>query len=271
MKASKKFLALSLCAVLGLSLIAGCDSGKQTIDSGKLNENGYIVVANSPEEVKVNEGDLTSLAQATDLTFNCETLEYSFTGVEGADYYYIRVFPVIDGEESNSASFQSDKIEAGSGTGYTGTIQGQTLLAGDYAIYVVASGSGHTSSEARITGSSSLIANVSLKASFNTGTDENPTVTAEITVTPGDDIAKQFTVTITDESGKVVYTNDKATAETIRLTAADLGAESLTVEDVYQVSVTINPIDGYTVPTEAVTAQITENKGSGFPGGPGGS
>lgn len=273
MKASKKILALLLSAALGLSLLAGCGNGGNTgsINSGEVNEDGVIIVANSPDEVVVNSADLVPLAEATDISFNCETLEYSFNGVEGADYYYIRVFPVENGEQSNSASFQSDKIDAVESGSYSGVITGQTLLAGEYNIYIVASGSGYISSEAMISGSSTLLAAASVSANWDTGTDEDPTVTAKITITPGDDIAKTFTLVITDEAGNVVYTNENATAEPIVITAEDLGVEALSVEDVYNVSVSVNEISGYKLPAEPTNGTITEQRGSGGPGGPGGS
>lgn len=269
MKASKKILALLLSAALGLSLLAGCGNGGNTgsINSGEVNEDGVIIVANSPDEVVVNSADLVPLAEATDISFNCETMEYSFTGVEGADYYYIRAFPVENGVESNSASFQSDKIDAAESSSYSGVITGQILLAGDYNIYIVASGSGYTSSEAMISGNSTLLAAASVSANWDTGTDENPTVTAKITITPGDEITKTFTLMITDEAGNVVYTNENATSEPIVITAEDLGVETLTVEDVYNVSVSVNEISGYKVPAEPTTGTITEQRGSGGPGG----
>lgn len=269
MKASKKILALLLSAALGLTLLAGCGNGGNSgsINSGEVNEDGVIIVANSPDEVIVNAVDLVPLAEAADISFNCETLEYAFTGVEGADFYYIRVFPVENGVESNSASFQSEKIDAVESNSYSGVIAGQTLLAGDYNIYVVASGSGYTSSEAMISGNSTLMASASVSANWDTGTEENPVVTAKITITPGDSVAKTFTLVITDEAGNVVYTNENATSEPIVITAEDLGVETLTVEDVYNVSVTVNEVSGYKAPAEAATAAITEQMGSGGPGG----
>lgn len=267
MKASKKTLALLLGAALTVGMLAGCGSEKASINAGEVNENGYIVVANSPEEVKLLSGELTPLAEATNVSFDCESLEYSFTGVEGADYYYIRVFPVENGQQSNSASFQSEKIEANSSNSYSGTIADELLLAGDYNIYVVASGSGHSSSQAMISGISTLLASPSLKATYETSEDETPVVTAKITVTPGDTLTKSFTLTVTDASGKVVYTNEDVGTEPVVLTAEDLGVEELHVEDEFYANITVNDISGYTAPAEAVSSQITEQKGSGS-GGP---
>lgn len=268
MKVSKKIMALLLCAALSLTLLTACDQGSASIDSGAVNANGYIVVANSPDEVVAKES-LGDLAPVTNLTFDCNTCAYSFTGVEHADYYYIRVFAVVDGVESNSAEFQSDKIDATSGNTYSGTLEGQSLLAGDYNIYVVASGSGYTSSEAKTSGQSVMMAACTVSANWDTGTEEDPTVTAAITITPGDSIAQTFTLVITDANGTEVYRNDAATAAPITITAADLGVEALTVEDVYNVTVTVNEVAGYTAPEAPVTTTITERQMWG-PGGMGG-
>ena len=261
---NKKTTALFLSAALGLTLLAGCASEKGgSINVGEVNANGYIVVANNPEEVKLLQGDLTPLDSVTNLTFDFESLAYSFTGVEGADFYFIRVFPVVNGVESNSASFQSDKIEATSGNTYSGTIEGEILLAGDYNVYVVASGIGHSSSEAMTTGSSTLLASPSVKANYQKTEGDNPVVTAEITITPGDDLTNSFTLTVTDGTGKVVYTNAKAGTDPIVLTAEDLGVEVLNTEDEFYANVTVNDVSGYIAPTDAVSTQITERRGSG--------
>lgn len=269
MKASKKILALLLCAVMCMALLAGCgEEETPSINSGSINSNGYIVVANSPDEVVSNES-LGDLAAVTNLTFDCNTCAYSFTGVENADYYYIRVYAVVDGVESNSAEFQSDKINATSGNTYSGTLEGQYLLAGDYNIYVVASGSGYTSSEAQTSGKSIMMASATVTANWATGTEEDPTVTATITITPGDSIVQTFTLVITDANGNEVYRNDAATSEPITITAADLGVEALSVEDVYNVTVTVNEVSGYNAPETPTATTITERRGWG-PGGMGG-
>lgn len=272
MKVNKKVLMPLLSATLSVALLAGCggdgEEKKGSINSGTMSADGIITVANSPEEVIANQKDLTPLAQATNFTFDCETLEYSFTGVEEAGFYFIRVYPVENGVESNSASFQSDKIDGKGAVTYSGTIEDQTLLAGEYNVYVVASGSGYSSSEVKISGTSYLLAAPSLSAKWNSGNEEDPTVTATITVTAGDSYAKDYTVTITNESGAEVYRKTDATTEPITITAEDLGVEALTVEDVYHVTVEVNAVSGYTLPA-AVSADIEEQRGWG--GSDGGS
>lgn len=230
MKTIKKVLALTLCAALGLALLTGCGSGGNA-ETGS--DSGIITVANSPEEVSTDDTDKTPLGEASDFTFDFEKLEYSFTGVENAEFYYIKVFPVVNGEEGNSASFQSDKIRADDTNSYSGTIEGQTLLAGDYIAHVVASGAGYSSSDIQTSGSSTLLASPNVTANWNTGSDEDPAVTVDITITPGDALTTSFTLTITDESGSTVYSDANATSDPINLTASDLGVETLTVEDVY--------------------------------------
>lgn len=259
----KQVLSLGLCLTLALSCLAGC-GGEETADAG---DSGVITVANSPDEVAAADTSKGTLSAATDFTFDFETLEYSFAGVENAEFYYIRVFPVEDGVESKSASFQSEKIDATGENTYSGVIEGQTLLAGDYVAHVVASAAGYASSDAQASGVSTRLASAEVSAQWNTGSEENPAVTADVSITAGDDIVQTFTVTITNEAGEEVYRDDSAKAGAYSLTAADLGAEILTVEDVYNVTVTVNPVSGYIAPDEGTTVQITEPMMG--PGGPG--
>ena len=110
-------------------------------------DSNVIIVANSPDEAAGYDEDKEPLGEASDFTFDFETLDYSFTGAENAEFYYIKVFPVTDGKESNSASFQSEKIDANEENKYSGTIAGEILLAGDYKAHVVASAAGYSSSD----------------------------------------------------------------------------------------------------------------------------
>lgn len=258
MKKFKSIFALALCLAMALTFLTGCGGTQNPSEEG-----GVITVANSPDDVTASEGTGAPLAEASDFTFDFMTLDYSFTGVENAEFYYIKVYPVVDGEESNSASFQSDKISANDSGSYSGAIEGQILLAGDYIAHVVASASGYKSSDVQTSGTSTLLASASVTANWNTGND--PDITADITITPGDALTSSFTLTVTNEAGDEVYRNEAATAEPISLTAADLGAEALTTEDVYNVTVTVNPVEGYTLPAEGATTQITERRMFGPP------
>lgn len=260
MKKMKKAFALLLCLALCMAFLTGCGDSSTPGGSG---DGSIITVSNSPDEAADNNADKTPLGEASDFSFDFESLEYSFTGVENAEFYFIKVYPVVNGEEGNSASFQSDKISANDANSYSGTVEGEILLAGDYIAHVVASGTGYKSSDIQVSGTSTLLAATSLAANWNTEDEAN--VTASITITPGDAITKEFTLTITDKDGNEVYSNPAATAEPINLTAADLGAETLTVEDVYNVTVTVNPVEGYTLPAEGTTVQITERRMFGPP------
>ena len=225
-------------------------------------DSNVIIVANSPEEAAGNDEDKEPLGEASDFTFDFETLDYSFTGVEEAEFYYIKVFPVVDGEESKSASFQSEKIDANADNQYSGTIEDEILLAGDYRAHVVAFAAGYSSSEIEVDGTSTLLAIPSLSANWDTE-DEND-VKVKITITPGDELTETFTLTVKNESGETVYTDEKAEAGEIVLTAKDLGVETLTTEDIYSVAVSDNEVDGYNLPVEnEVSADITEARGFG--------
>ena len=154
MKRTKKLSALLLSATLLLSLLTACDSSSKP-NSTNNGDSGVISVANSPDGIASSD-DRTPLEDVTGFTFDFETLEYSFTGADNAEFYYIRVFPVVNGAEANSASFQSDKIDADSSNAYSGVIEGQALLAGDYVAHVVASASGYSSSDVQVSGSSAM-------------------------------------------------------------------------------------------------------------------
>ncbi len=266
MKWLKHALLLALCLTMGFTCLAGCGE-KKTTDN---DSTGVITVANSPEEDATGGENKTPLDQVSDFTFDFETLTYTFTGVENAEFYYIRTYPVVDGQESNSASFQSEKIEANDSNTYSGTVAGEILLAGDYVAHLVSSGAGYASSDAQTSGTSTLLAAAEVSATWNAGEGESPIVTADVTITAGDDLTKSFTLVVTNEAGNEVYKNAAAVAGAVNLTAADLGVDALTVDDVYNVTVTVNAVSGYRLPAEGTTAQIAQARRFGGPGGPGG-
>ena len=278
MKGTKKRLALLLSAALLLTLLAACGSGSKP--SPNNGGSSVISVANSPDGTANNE-NRTPLGEASGFTFDFETLEYSFTGAQDAEFYYIRVFPVVDGKEANSASFQSGKIDADSSNSYSGVIEGQALLAGDYTAHVVASAAGYSSSDVYVSGSSAMQGNPTVSANWNTRSsggfpgmpggnaetsNEPVPVTADISITAADEtVTKSYTLVVTNEAGAEVYRNSGAQAGSINLTAEDFGVEALAVEDVYNVTVTVNQESGYKVPTEGVTVQIAERRFGGPP------
>lgn len=271
MKRTKKRLALLLSAALLLTLLAACDSSSNPNQEA----GGLISVANSPQDAS-GEENRTPLGEASGFTFDFETLEYAFTGAENAEFYYIKVYPVENGAESNSASFQSDKISADSSNTYSGVIEGQALLAGDYVAHVVASAAGYSSSDIQVSGSSAMQGNPALSATWNTGNSggfpgmpggneesssgEPVPVTADISITAAETVTKSYTLVVTNESGAEVYRDAAVEAGSINLTAADFGVEELSTEDVYNVTVTVNQESGYKVPAEGVTAQIAERR-----------
>lgn len=274
MKKTTQLLPVLLSASLLLAVLAGCNtSSKPGPDNGNPS---VISVANSPDDA-ASGNDRIPLGEASGFTFDFETLEYSFTGVENGEFYYIKVYPVENGAESNSASFQSDKISAGSSNSYSGAIEGQTLLAGDYIAHVVASASGYSSSDIQVSGTSKMQGNPTLSATWNTGnsggfpgmpgpaetvdSDEPVPVTADISITAAaETVTKSYTLVVTNESGAEVYRDDAAQAGSINLTAADFGVEELSTEDVYTVTVTVNQESGYKVPAEGVTTRIAERR-----------
>ena len=227
-------------------------------------DSNVIIVANSPDEAAGSDENKEPLKEASDFTFDFETLDYSFTGADNAEFYYIKVYPVVDGKESNSASFQSEKIDANSDNKYAGTVKDEILLAGDYRAHVVASAAGYSSSDTSIDGTSTLLAAPSVSANWDTE-DEND-VKVKITITPGDEITDSFTLVVKNESGEEVYSEKDAKAGELILTAKDLGAEALSVEDVYSVTVSDNEVEGYNLPAEnEVSVDVTEMKRFGPP------
>ena len=227
-------------------------------------DSNVIIVANSPDEAAGYDEDKEPLGEASDFTFDFETLDYSFTGAENAEFYYIKVFPVTDGKESNSASFQSETIDANEENKYSGTIAGEILLAGDYKAHVVASAAGYSSSDIEVDGTSTLLAAPSVSANWDTE-DEND-VKVKITITAGDELTETFTLTVKNETGEAVYTDEEVEAGEIILTAKDLGADALAIEDVYSVTVSDNEVEGYKLPVEnEISADVTEARGFGGP------
>ena len=102
-----------------------------------------------------------------------------------------------------------------------------------------------------------------MKANYQKTEGDNPVVTAEITITPGDYLTNSFTLTVTDGTGKVVYTNAKAGTDPIVLTAEDLGVEVLNTEDEFYANVTVNDVSGYIA--KAVTPCLPRSPSAGAP------
>ena len=73
----------------------------------------------------------------SDLTFDFRTGEYSFTGVDGAQEYRIRIYPLDDGMDCELPTNESEPLRGGQAS-YTGTLSLGALQAGDtYHAYVL--------------------------------------------------------------------------------------------------------------------------------------
>ena len=113
MKKGLKLLVLALSAVLCAVILAGCTSGSK------------------------------SLAKVSDLTFDFTTGDYTFSGVENADEYRVRIFPMVADEDGNMTESELPINESNSLRGgkdsYSGNVPLWSLTAGDtYHVYVLA-------------------------------------------------------------------------------------------------------------------------------------
>ena len=90
----------------------------------------------------------TTLTPPVDFTFNTETGEFSFTTTDdNAGYYFIRVYPVVGGEEAAEYVASSRRINAGKLGEKAGKIDVSTIGWGTYHIKLVtfaASGTNYT-------------------------------------------------------------------------------------------------------------------------------
>ena len=75
--------------------------------------------------------------KASAVTFDFQTGDYSFKGVDGATEYRVRIFPVTDGVEEDLPINETQPIRAGEES-YTGNIALWSLTAGNtYNVYVL--------------------------------------------------------------------------------------------------------------------------------------
>ena len=87
-------------------------------------------------------GDKT-IDKVTDLQFNFETGDFSFSGVEGAKEYRVRIFPFVDDGNGNMVESELPINESNAMRGgkdsYTGNVPMWSLTPGDeYNVYVLA-------------------------------------------------------------------------------------------------------------------------------------
>ncbi len=77
-------------------------------------------------------------AKVTGVSFDFQTGDYSFTGVDGAEEYRVRVFPVTDGAEEELPINESQAIRGGKSS-YSGNLPLWSLTAGNtYNAYILA-------------------------------------------------------------------------------------------------------------------------------------
>lgn len=84
---------------------------------------------------KGDEEDKNLLTQPTNFTFNEETGEFSFDGVENAGYYYVRIFGYneVQDVDDNIYISTSKRLEGGKGK-KTGTVDVASLVCGAYRV-----------------------------------------------------------------------------------------------------------------------------------------
>lgn len=80
----------------------------------------------------------TPLTPPTDFVFNTETGEFTFTTTDdNAGYYFVRVYPVIDGEEASEYVASSRRINAGKLGEKKGKVDVSTIGWGTYHVKLI--------------------------------------------------------------------------------------------------------------------------------------
>lgn len=192
-----------------------------------------------------------TLEEVTDFTFDFNTGDYSFTGADNAQFYVVRVYSVENGAESVSALAQSDRIDADETNAYAGRLDA-SLTAGEYNAYVLAVASGYSPSTTLVSGVSTAMAKPAVSATWQ---GDEPDLSIKVTITAGDAIAQSYTVTVAQD-GVEIWRSENVPAGELTLTADDIGA-ALTKDSVYTVTVSVNPVPGYTAP-DPVTVTVSE-------------
>lgn len=83
-----------------------------------------------------SEPSVGSGVGVSDLAFDFQTGEYSFTGVDGAEEYRVRIYPLDDGMDCELPTNESEPLRGGQES-YSGTLSLDALQAGDtYHAYV---------------------------------------------------------------------------------------------------------------------------------------
>ena len=205
-----------------------------------------------------------TLGEVSDLTFDFNTGDYSFTGTDNALFYVVRLYPVENGTQSPSAQAQSERIDSNDANRYEGRLN-TSLVAGDYNAYVLAVASGYTPSTTLVSGTSTAQAKPSVTANWQ---EDGPNVSVKLTITADDKVTDSYTVTM-EKDGQVIFDDPNVQNGETMLQASDLGLAELHKDDRISVTVAVNEVPGYTVP-EPVRTDVTEEQrggpGGGMPG-----
>ena len=128
----KKSPKTGIVVLVGLAVIAVITAGV----GAKYAAQGKALRASYEEDA--DAFNTVNSAKATEFTFDLMTGDYSFKGVDGAEEYRVRIFPVVDGQTDELPVNESQPIRGGEAE-YTGNLPVWSLNAGDtYSACVLA-------------------------------------------------------------------------------------------------------------------------------------
>lgn len=128
----REFLTLTGAAAAA-ALLAGCGGSSST-------------AASTASSASTTGGDL---AAPTDFTADPESGEFSFTANdENMGYYFVRVFPVLNGVESDAYVSSSSRINGGKTGTITGSFDASTIGWGAYHIKLISFAAAGTGAKA---------------------------------------------------------------------------------------------------------------------------
>lgn len=158
-------------------------------------------------------------AKVTGVSFDFQTGDYSFTGVDGAEEYRVRVFPVTDGVEEELPINESQAIRGGKSS-YSGNLPLWSLTAGNtYNAYILATFENGASSVSDPVTGTYIAEYVTVTAGVEATISRN-TVTVSL---DGDALDDSY------ESGanyEITLMRDGSAVETKTLNNADITAEA---------------------------------------------
>lgn len=222
---------------------------------------------------KVENTSSTLLTTPNDLTINVADSTYSFTGVDNATYYSIKVYKKeadnTYGTRAVASSGMIKKNTDGSNS-YSGTFEDYQFLAGDYRATIKSIAPKYKTGTGTKDFTSTMLGAPTVTAYFNeSGEGDAKVVSIDVSITAAETITTSYTLDILNASNTSIYTNASALAGDINIKASDLtGVESISSDDTYTVKVQGNAIEGYTQ-ASAVTAKVSKKSNNNNPGGPG--